>query len=173
VRADLDAERAQERLGHRASRHARGGLARAGALEHVAHVREAELHRPGEVRVAGARQVDLRHGRLDRPGVHPLLPVGVVAVGDLQRDRAAERAAVADAGGELRGVGLDPHAPAAAVAELAAREVAVDRRAVELEPRRDALDDGGEPRPVGFPGGDDAQRHGGHPRCPPCPRLWS
>ena len=85
---------------------------------------EAVLPRADEVGVAGARQVHLGHLRLDRPRAHPLLPVGEVAVGDLQRDRAAERAAVAHAGGHVGAVALDLHAPAAAVAELAARHVA-------------------------------------------------
>ena len=109
----------------------------------------------------GPREVDLRHVGLDRPRVHPLLPVGEVAVGDRQRDRAAERAAVADAGGDLGGVALDLHPPAAAVAELAARHVAVDGLGVELEAGRQALDHAGQAGPVGFPGGDHAQRHGG------------
>ena len=163
MRDDLDADRAQERLRERAARHARRGLARARALEHVAHVGEAELPDAGEVGVAGAREVHLGHVGLDRPRVHPLLPVGVVAVGDLEGDGAAERAAVADAGGDLRGVPLDLHPPAAAVAELAARHVAVDRLAVELEPGGQALDDGGEARAVALPGGDDAQRHARKP----------
>ena len=167
MRDDLDAEGAQERLGQRAAGDARGGLARAGALEHVAHVGEAELPDAGEVGVAGARQVHLGHLGLDRPRVHPLLPVGVVAVGDLERDGAAERAAVADAGGDLGGVALDLHPPAAAVAELAARHVAVDRLAVELEPGGQALDDRGEAGPVALPGGDDAQRHARKPTSPP------
>ena len=76
---------------------ARGRLARGGALEDVAHVALLVLLRADEVGVPGTRQVDLGDLLLDRPRVHPLLPVGVVAVGDLQRDRAAERAAVADA----------------------------------------------------------------------------
>ena len=73
--------------------------------------------------MARAREVHLGHVGLDRPRVHPLLPVGVVAVGDLEGDRAAERAAVADAGGDLGAVALDLHPPAAAVAELAPRHV--------------------------------------------------
>ena len=80
----------------------------------------------GEVGVAGTRKVDLLDLLLDRPGVHPLLPVGVVAVLDQERDRAAERAAVPDAAAHDRAVGLDLHPAAAAVAELAAGEVAVD-----------------------------------------------
>ena len=100
----------------------------------------------------GPRQVDLVGLEpLDRPGVHPLLPVGVVAVGDEDGDRAAERAPVAHAGADLDRVGLDPHPPAAAVAELAPRHVAVERLAVELEPGRHALDDRHEPRPVRLP----------------------
>ena len=70
---------------------------------------------------------------------------------------------MADAGGDLGAVALDLHAPAAAVAELAARHVAVDRVAVELEPGGQALDDAGQARAVGLPGGDDAQRHAGNP----------
>ena len=77
----------------------------------------------------------------DRPGVHALLPVGVVAVGDLQRDGAAERAAVAHPARHLGSVLLDLHAPAAAVAELAAGEVGVDALGAQLEARGQPLDD--------------------------------
>ena len=164
VRADLDAERAQEGLGQRAAGHARGGLARAGALEHVAHVAQAVLPGADQVGVAGARQVDLGHLGLHRPRVHPLLPVGEVAVGDLQRDRPAERAPVAHAAGDLGAVALDLHAPAAPVAELAARHVAVDRLAVELEARGQALDDARQAGAVRLAGGDELQRH----RAPKC-----
>ena len=126
VRVDLDAERAQERLAQRPARDARGGLARGGPLEDVADVGLLVLLGAHQVGVAGARQVHLGDLLSDRPGAHALLPVGVVAVCDLQRDRAAERAAVADAAGDLGRVALDLHAPAAAVAELAARHVGVE-----------------------------------------------
>ena len=43
----------------------------------------------------------------------------------------------------------------------------VDRLAVELEARGQALDDAGEAGAVGLPGGDDAQRHAGDPRRTP------
>ena len=160
VRDDGHAQRAQERLGQRAAGDPRGGLARRGALEHVADIGEAELLHAREVGVAGAREVHLGHVGLDRPRVHPLFPVLEVAVGDLERDRAAERAAVADAGGDLRGVLLDLHPAAAPVAELAAGHVAVDRLLVELEARGQALHDRGQARPVRLPGGDDMQWHG-------------
>ena len=110
--------------------------------------------------MARARQVHLGHVGLDRPRVHPLFPVLVVAVGDLQRDRPAQRAPVAHAGGDLRGVLLDLHPAAAPVAELAARHVAVDRLLVELEARGQALHDRGQARPVRLPRGDDMQWHG-------------
>ena len=158
VRDDLDAERAQERLAQRAAGDAGGGLAGAGPLEHVAHVGEPVLHDSGEVGVAGTREVDLLDLRLDRPRVHPLRPVRVVAVGDRHRDRPAERAAVAHTRRRLGGVALDLHAPAAAVAELAARHVAVDRLAVEREARGQPFEHAGEAGAVRLPGGDHAQQ---------------
>ena len=162
VRAHLHAQLAQVRLGERAGGHPRRGLARGCALEHVAHVGVPELLDPGEVGVAGARKVDLVHLGLHRPGVHPLLPVLVVAVLDPHRHRAAERAPVADPGRHLRAVLLDLHPAAAAVPELAPGEVAVDVLGAQLEAGREALDDGGEPRAVGFARGYEAQRHGAH-----------
>ena len=63
---------------------------------------------------------------LDRPGTHPIAPVRVIAVGDQQRHGATKRAPVPDAAPHDRSIGLDLHAPAAPVPELAAGEVAVD-----------------------------------------------
>ncbi len=160
VRVHAHTERAQEGLAQRPARHASGRLARRRALEDVAHVALLVLLRADEVGVAGARQVDLRDVLLDRPGVHPLLPVGVVAVGDLQRDRAAERASVADAGGDLGAVALDLHAPAAAVAELAARHVGVEVLGRQREARRQPLHEAGEARAVRLAGGDQSELHG-------------
>ena len=57
---DLGADGAEQLTRDRADRDARRRLARAGALEHVAHVVVAVLHEPGEVGVAGART---RHRR--------------------------------------------------------------------------------------------------------------
>ena len=159
---DRDPQLAQEGLGQRARRHPGGGLASRGPLEHVAHVREAELLDPGEVGVARARQVHLGHLGLHRPGVHPLLPVLVVAVLDPQGNRAAERPPVAHAGGHLGAVLLDLHAPASAVPELAPGQVAVDVLGPQLEARGQALDDRGEARTVGFAGCYEAQRQGAH-----------
>src|SRR5690606_18784827 len=60
---------------------------------------------------------------------------------------------------DLDRVALDLHAPPAAVAELAARHVAVEPLAVELEARGQALDDRHEPGPVRLPRGCEAERH--------------
>ena len=69
---------------------------------------------------------------------------------------------MADAGGDLGAVGLDLHAPAAAVPELAPREVAVDVLGTQLEAGGQALDDGDEAGTVGLARGYEAQRHGAH-----------
>ena len=149
VRDDLDTPSARRNALASAPPATRAAVSRAEARsKHVAHVGEAELLHAREVGVPGARQMDLGHVGLDRPRVHPLFPVLVVAVGDLERDRAAQRAPVADPGGDRRGVLLDLHPPAAAVAELAAREVAVDRLLRELQARGQALHDRGQARPV-------------------------
>ena len=64
---------------------------------------------------------------------------------------------MADAGADLDRVGLDLHPPAAAVAELAARHVAVERLAVELEPGGHALDDRDQPGAVRLACGREAE----------------
>ena len=113
----------------------------------------------------GARQ---RHGlgplaawlALGRPGAHSPLPVRVVAVPDDQGERRPERPAVPQAGEHLDPVLLEllPRAPA--VPLLAAREVGVDRVAVEHEPGRQAADDRDERGPVRLARGDELERHG-------------
>ena len=150
-------ERAEELLGQRPGGDPRRRLAGARALEHVADVGEAVLVEAGKVGMARAGQMGLLHLGVDRPRVHPLLPVRVVAVGDEDRHRAAQRLAVPDPRADLDRVLLDLHAPAAAVAELAASHVAVDPLAVELEARGQALDDRDEPRAVRFPGCREAK----------------
>ncbi len=147
---DARADRGEEGAGDRAGGDPRRGLTRARALQHVAPVLVPVLLHAHQVSVAGPRQMDRLDLRVDRPGAHPLLPVRVVAVGDQHRHRAAERAPVPDPGADLDRVALDLHPPAAAMAELAARHVTVERLAVELEPGRQALDDRHEPGAVGL-----------------------
>ena len=69
---------------------------------------------------------------------------------------------MAHAAGDLGGVALDLHAPAAAVAELAAGQVGVDLLGAQLQARGQALDDRGQAGSVGLAGGDQAERS-----CPP------
>ena len=92
-------------------------------------------------------------------------------------DGAAERAAVADAAPDLRAVGLDLHPPAAAVPELAPREVAVDVVRSELEPGGQPLDHGHEAGAVRLAGRREAQgRHlqqATFPACRTRPRVWT
>ena len=110
----VHAERLEELLGQGAPGHAGRRLARTRPLDHVAHVREAAVQRPGEVGVARPRRVD---------GGQVL--VGLVAVGDLERDRVAGGAAVPHPGQEGDLVALGLLARAAAAALLAPREAGV------------------------------------------------
>ena len=87
VGAHLRTEGREERLAHRAARHARGGLARGGPLEDVAHVGLPVLLRTHEIGVPGSGQMHLGDLLRNGKGIHALLPVGVVAVAYLQRDR--------------------------------------------------------------------------------------
>src|SRR6185369_15305183 len=130
---NLDAEARQQLTRQRARRNTRGGFAGAGALEHVTDVGMSVLHRAGEVGVSWTRACDrravgagrtLRHLLLD---VHGLLPVHPIAIANENRDRGASRPPLAHAGQDLRAVAFDLHAAAAAVAALAAFELAIER----------------------------------------------
>ena len=66
---------------------------------------------------------------------------------------------MADAAADDRAVGLDLHAAAAAVAELAARQVAVDVLGRQLEPRGQAFEHGHEAGAVRLAGCREAKRH--------------
>ena len=110
--------------------------------------------------MAGSWQVHLGHRLRHRPGIHPLLPVGVVAVGDLQRDRPSEGASVAHARGHLRTVALDLHPAAAAMSELAARHVEIELLLGELDARGQTLDQACEAGAVRLAGCDETELHG-------------
>ena len=160
MRVDADADGPQERPAQGSSGHARGGLAGGRALEDVPDVGELVLLGADQVRVARPGQMHLGDRLLDGPRVHPLFPVGVVAVGDLERDRAAQRPAVPDARGDLGAVALDLHAPAAPVAELAAGHVPVQVLLGELQPGGKALYEACQAGAVRLAGGDKSELHG-------------
>ena len=148
VAEDRDAELREQLLGQRPGGDADGRLAGAGPLQHAADRAEV-LDRAGQVAVAGPRAVQV---------AEPFELV--VVVDDLQRDRAAERGAVPDAGEDVDRVGFDPLPAAAAVAALAAPQFDVDRAGVELHARRKAIDQGQQRFAVRFAGGPVAQGHG-------------
>ena len=127
--------------------------ASAAMVEEINRLRKANESLGGtfEVRAFGLEP-------LDRPGVHPLLPVGVVAVRDQHGHGTAERSPVADTGADLDRVALDLHPPAAAVPELAPRHVGIDPPAIELEPRGQPLDDRDQPGAVRLAGGGETKR---------------
>ena len=160
VAAQLDAGAAQERAGEGARRHACRRLPRARPLEHVAQVVRLVLEGSGQVGVARPRvaQAPPLAGLVRlRVGRHDVAPVRVVSVAHQQVDGAAERQAVADATQDLDGVGLDLHAPAAAVAALAAPQVRVDRRALHRHAGRQAVDDDGDSGAMCLAGSEEAQ----------------
>ena len=137
--------------GDLAERHACGGLAGAGPLEHRAGFVEAVLLHADEVGVAGTRTRErcapLEPGQrlgVDRIGRHDLLPLGPLAVADAQRDRAAERGAVADAADDLQVVGLEAHPGTASVAQATAGERGLDVLAGHPDARRQSFEDGDE-----------------------------
>src|SRR6185437_8682322 len=101
----------------------------------------------------------LELGLVHRPRAHRRRPVLVVAVLDEERERAPERPAVAEAAARLDVVLLELLARAAAVAGLTAGEIGPDQLVVELEPRREAGDDDGEPGAVRLPCGDVRELH--------------
>ncbi len=160
--AQLDAgELGEQHLGEGAGGDARRGLAGGGAFEHVAQVAAQVLEAAGEIGVAGARGLEaaqLGGAGVDCRGVrrHHLLPVGVVAVGDPQHQRRAQGDAAAHAAADLGGIALDLHAPAAADAVLAARQVAGEQREVDDQPGRQAEQGGRQPGAVALPAGGQA-----------------
>lgn len=77
----------------------------------------------------------------------------VVAVDDLQGDRAADRLAVPNAGEDVDAVGFDPLATTAAIAPLPPAEFRVDDCCVEGDAGGKTVDQGDEGLAVRFTGG--------------------
>ena len=90
----------------------------------------------------------------------------MVAVPNEERERCAERAAVAQAGDHLDAVLLELLPGTSSVALLAAREIRVDLVLVELEPGRQAAEDPDERRAVRLARGCQPKRHEDKPTAP-------
>ena len=156
-----DAEGFEDQLGERAGRDPHRGLAGRGTFEHVANIVEVVFEHAGQIGMAGARP---RHrfglaavGGIDR---HPLLPVFEIAILDDQRDRTAHRAPEADARDHAHLVALDRHPSAPSVALLAAREVVVDLREIDIEAGRVAFHHRDQFGAVRFTGCQETQHLG-------------
>ena len=135
VAGDFDAQDFEQQLGDGAGGDPRGRLAGRCPLEHIAGVGKIVLERAGKVGVAGPRR---GHGLVlcgiagsDGQDLGPVLPV---AVFDFDGNRRADGLAVAHAGEDVGGIGLDAHAAAAAVALLATPKLAVDEFLVDRTP---------------------------------------
>ena len=139
---------AQHQLGKGAGGHASCRLAGRRALQHVTGVRKVVLQGPGQIGVPWPRRSHrLVLGWIPRLHRKLLLPVLPVAIHDLDRDRRANRLPVAHAAENVRLVGLDLHAAAAAVALLAPPQFAVH----EIEIDRHAGGQSGDQRNQCFP----------------------
>ena len=145
VAGNLDAQLPEQQLGEGSRGDAGGAFAGAGALEHVAGILEVVLEGTGEIGVAGPRRGDgLVLGRIaffDRQNLGPVLPV---VVGQRHGDGRADGLAVANAAEDVRRVALDAHTAAAAIALLAAPQLAVHKLKIDGNACRHSADHGHE-----------------------------
>ena len=110
--------------------------------------------------MAGPRaRDDVRRAAIVGIGGHLLDPVLEVAILDDESDRTADRFAEADAGNRPHFVLFDQHPAAAAVTFLAAREVGVDRRKVDVETGGHALHGRDQLGAVRFTGSQKSEHH--------------
>ena len=147
VREHLDAQICQKFACHARRSYAGCGFAGTCALEDVATVVGVDLERAHEVGMPRPRgHLAQKVGGGVAEGRHTIGPVLPVAVAHNERNRGAERASEANAGGHLHSIALDALAAAAAVSRLPPRQIGVDLRVGQLQPRRDAVDYGREAR---------------------------
>ncbi len=137
---------------HAACRHPHCRLACACALQSIAHVFEAVLDMPYEVRVARTGHGDdaSRVRLLRRLHGHLVLPVAPVAVADQQRNRSSSRHAETNPGQDLGLVRLYLHPCPAAVSLLPAPQLPVDELRRDTQARGHSVHNGGQRLPVRF-----------------------
>src|SRR5439155_23287213 len=99
----------------------------------------AELQSAGEVGMARTEPRYGIRGLGDRHDDHDALPVHGIAVQDLERDRPAGRAALADPAGDANLVALDLLPRAASVAAVPAAQIRIDVRRRHNETRWDPV----------------------------------
>ncbi len=154
VTRDADAEFAQQHLGERTAGDTRCGFPGACPLKHIASILKVILEGSREVGVAGPgtgdRLVLAWVAGFDGEQLFPVLPV---TVSQCHGDRRTDGVAVAHTGEHMRGVLLDAHATAAAVAPLPAPELMVQELAVKWNSRGQPADEGDERLAVALTGG--------------------
>ncbi len=156
----------EEGGGDPTERHPGGRLPRRGALEDrtrlveavLLHADQVRMSRswPGERRVAGQ---GLELHRVHRVGGHHLLPLGPLGVADLDRYRSTLGLAVTNATGDPDLVLLELHPGSPPVAEPSPGQRVRDVGRRHPHVGGHSLENGGQGRPVGLPGGEPAQ-HG-------------
>src|SRR5712691_1067814 len=93
-RANLDAERAEQLLGHPPCGDARCCLARRGALQNVAKIAAVVFHPPDEIGMTWPRRVDaalLGFRGVDVPWIHRITPIPEIAIANGDGDRRSDR----------------------------------------------------------------------------------
>ena len=134
---NFDTEFVQKKFGESADGDPGRRFAGGGTLENVAGLGKIVFESAGEVGVSGTRRGDaLVEGRISLGDRERFLPVFPVTIFELDGDGRADGDAVANAGEDVGRVALDLHAPAAAIALLAAPEFAVQKSLVYFESGR-------------------------------------
>ena len=88
---------------------------------------------------------------IDRQGFLPVLPVPIF---ELDRNRGADRLALANSRQNMRGVALNFHAAAAAVSLLTAPQVAIHEGLVHFQAGRQARKESDQRLAMRLPGGE-------------------
>ena len=144
---DLDPERTEKLFRRVLPQATRAAVSRADARSRTfRRSRDLKFLPAGEVGMARPRTFD--QPRVFRLGFqlfggHDVFPMDEVIVLDEHRHGRTKCFSVPNSGEDRRRVRFDLHPPAAAVALLAPPELVIDLRGVDLQSRRQALDDRG------------------------------
>jgi hypothetical protein len=160
VAADRDPEGLQELLAQGPHRHPGGRLPGRGPLEARTEIPVAILDRRRQVHMARPGDRHRRH--------RPPPPFGVIPVLDLKGDGRPRGPPFQDPAQEDRSIFLDLHSGPRPQAALPSGQLPVHRLHIHRKAGREALQDGHQGRPMGFPGREKPQ---GHARSPPRPRI--
>ena len=150
---DLYAQFAQKSLADRTYGHPHRGFAGTRTLQYIPHIFTVIFQNPRQIRMTGTGCRDFFPFWLTKGG-HAAVPVGKVLVDYLQGQWAAQCFIKTHAGEDFYLVRLNLHAPATAIALLAAGKFPVNILLMQLQPGRQALQNRCQPRSMGL-----ARRH--------------